>query len=106
VLVRSEETALRIYEKEFYDAEGGSGSNGWDTLARKWNKGALMAGGLNVGIGALHRAVYKAVHKWRDAVAREDDESIRYSRILQITWKILSTILQICPPKSFLVPIG
>jgi exosome complex exonuclease RRP6 len=82
VLVRSEETALRIYENEFYDAEGGSGSNGWDTLARKWNKGALMAGGLNVGIGALHRAVYKAVHKWRDAVAREDDESIRYARVL------------------------
>jgi exosome complex exonuclease RRP6 len=77
VLARSEETALRIYEKEVYDAEGGSGSNGWDTLARKWNKGVLMVGGQDVGIGALQRAVYKGVHKWRDAVARQDDESIR-----------------------------
>ena len=81
VLTRSEETALRIYEKEFYDTEGGSGSNGWDVLARKWNKGALMAGGPDVGIGGLQRLVYKAVHKWRDAVAREDDESVRYARM-------------------------
>jgi len=77
VLARSEETALRVYEKEVYDAEGGSGSNGWDTLSRKWNKGALMAGGPGVGIGALQRAVYKGIHKWRDTVAREDDESTR-----------------------------
>ena len=77
VLARSQETALRIYEKEVYDAEGGTGSNGWDTLARKWNKGALMAGVPDVGIGALQRLVYKGVHKWRDDTAREEDESIR-----------------------------
>jgi exosome complex exonuclease RRP6 len=77
VLARSEETALRLYEKEVYDEEGGSGSNGWDTLARKWNKSALMAGGPHAGIVALQKAVYKAVHKWRDTIAREDDESHR-----------------------------
>jgi exosome complex exonuclease RRP6 len=77
VLARSEETALRLYEKEVYDEETGSGSNGWDTLARKWNKGALMAGGPDTGTVALQKAVYKAVHKWRDTVAREDDESHR-----------------------------
>ncbi|KAJ8080947.1 exosome nuclease subunit [Marasmius tenuissimus] len=41
VLSRSEETALRVYEKEIYDAENGTGSSGWDTLARKWNKANL-----------------------------------------------------------------
>ncbi|RDB15305.1 Exosome complex exonuclease rrp6 [Hypsizygus marmoreus] len=78
VLARSEEVCLRTYEKEVYDVEGGSGSNGWDTLARKWNKGALLAGGPGVGVGGLQRAVYRMVHRWRDTVAREDDESTRY----------------------------
>ncbi|KAI0739418.1 hypothetical protein C8Q80DRAFT_1198600 [Daedaleopsis nitida] len=81
VLSRSEETALRVYEKEIYDAEGGSGPGGWDTLARKWNKSALMAssGSLEPGTAAsVQRAVYLAVHAWRDRVAREEDESTRY----------------------------
>ncbi|KAG5335992.1 hypothetical protein C0989_012393 [Termitomyces sp. Mn162] len=78
VLAKSMETSLRTYEKEVYDAEGGTGSNGWDTLARKWNKGALLAGGPDVGVSALQRAVYQAVHKWREMVARMDDESTRY----------------------------
>ncbi|KAG6879832.1 hypothetical protein C0992_011115 [Termitomyces sp. T32_za158] len=78
VLAKSEETSLRIYEKEVYDLEGGSGSNGWDTLARKWNKGGLVAGGSNVGVSALQRAVYQAVHQWREVIARINDESIRY----------------------------
>ncbi|KAG5642308.1 hypothetical protein DXG03_003028 [Asterophora parasitica] len=78
VLARSEETCLKTYEKETYDEQGGSGSNGWDTLARKWNKGGLLAGGPGVGVSALQRVVYQAVHKWREMVAREDDESTRY----------------------------
>ncbi|KAG6868017.1 hypothetical protein C0993_008359 [Termitomyces sp. T159_Od127] len=78
VLAKSEETSLRIYEKEVFDVEGGSGSNGWDTLARKWNKGGLLAGGSNVGVSALQRAVYQAVHQWREMIARMDDESTRY----------------------------
>lgn len=77
VLARSEETSLKTYEKEVYDGKDGTGSNGWDTLARKWNKGALLAGGPGVGVGALQRAVYQVVHRWRDTVAREEDESIR-----------------------------
>ncbi|EEB98526.1 hypothetical protein MPER_01947 [Moniliophthora perniciosa FA553] len=41
VLSRSEDTALRVYEKEYYDAESENGSVGWDTLARKWDKANL-----------------------------------------------------------------
>ncbi|PBK67308.1 hypothetical protein ARMSODRAFT_1086260 [Armillaria solidipes] len=60
VLARSQETSLKVYEKELYDAAEGTGSTGWDSLARKWNKGALLASAPNVG------------------VAREEDESTRY----------------------------
>ena len=78
VLTRSAETSLRVYVKEPYDAADGSGPGGWDTLAKKWNKGALMAGGPGVGIGAMQREVYVRVHSWRERVAREEDESTRY----------------------------
>jgi exosome complex exonuclease RRP6 len=74
VLSRSEETALRVFEREHYDAENGAGPGGWDTLARKWSKGALMAGERETA----GRRIYKAVHAWRDRVAREEDESTRY----------------------------
>ena len=78
VLERSMETSLRVYAKEPYDAVEGSGSSGWDTLAKRWNKGALMAGGPGVGIGAMQREVYKSVHWWRERLAREEDESTRW----------------------------
>jgi len=78
-LSRSAETSLRVYSKELYDAAEGSGSGGWDTLAKKWNKTALTAGGPGVGIGALHREVYRSVHGWRERAAREEDESTRYA---------------------------
>jgi len=82
VLSRSADTSLRVYENEMYDATGGTGSTGWDTLARKWNKGLLLAGGPGVGIGAMQREVYKGVHAWRDQLAREEDESVRYVSVL------------------------
>ncbi|KAF8211725.1 hypothetical protein K438DRAFT_1807803 [Mycena galopus ATCC 62051] len=78
-LARSEETALRTYEKEVYDLELGAGTGGWDTLARKWNKGALVAAAETpLGSQTLQRAVYRCVHAWRDEVARAEDESTRY----------------------------
>ena len=73
VLSRSADTSLRVYEREFYDAEYGSGPGGWDTIARKWNKVALFAD----GPGGVKHDIYKAVHAWRDKVAREEDDSTR-----------------------------
>ena len=67
VLKNSEETALRTYEREIYDLESGSGPGGWDTLASKWNK--VLSG--------MQLLVFKAVHAWRDRVAREEDENTR-----------------------------
>jgi exosome complex exonuclease RRP6 len=71
VLSRSAETALRVYSPESYDAEEGTGLNGWDTLAHRWNKPAL---GVDGAPGVQHE-VFRAVHVWRDHVARDEDES-------------------------------
>ena len=75
VLSRSAETALRTYTPEPYEEEGGTGVMGWDTLARKWNKPAL---GID-GVPGVQREVFRAVHMWRDRVAREEDESTGYA---------------------------
>lgn len=72
VLKRSAKTALRTYVPEVYDAEGGTGPGGWEALGRKWNRS--LAG------GDVQAAVFKAVHTWRDSVARAEDESTRYVR--------------------------
>jgi exosome complex exonuclease RRP6 len=67
VLKRSEETALKVYVKEEYDANGGSGRNGWDLLLQKWG----------YPLTELQASVFKVVHRWRDQVARDVDESVR-----------------------------
>lgn len=64
VLERSKNEALQRYERPTYDAEKGQGPGGWyDLLSR------------NAGMLSKEQfAVFKAVHKWRDEVAREVDE--------------------------------
>ncbi|KIJ62703.1 hypothetical protein HYDPIDRAFT_41834 [Hydnomerulius pinastri MD-312] len=86
VLSRSARTSLRLHDIEVYDADHGTGPGGWDTLARKWNKAGLfgVGGGRRTpasatgGDGGVQGAVYRAVHRWREDVAREEDESTRY----------------------------
>ncbi|CCX17119.1 ribonuclease H-like domain-containing protein [Pyronema domesticum] len=68
VLHNSQEVSLRLYERESYDAEGGDGQNGWRN----------MLGRTNEGLNPMQAAVFKAVHQWRDKVAREEDESVAY----------------------------
>ncbi|KZT31893.1 hypothetical protein SISSUDRAFT_1056155 [Sistotremastrum suecicum HHB10207 ss-3] len=68
VLERSKQTSLRTYVKEIYDSVGGNGPGGWNTLLQKWGR----------GLTGLQLAVFKAVHGWRDQIARKDDESTRY----------------------------
>lgn len=74
VLQRSEETALRVYQKEIYDEEG-MGPGGWDTMAKKWNKGILTSAARE----SKERTLYVRLHAWRDRLAREEDESTRYA---------------------------
>lgn len=79
VLARSTRTALRLYDRETYDAELGAGTGGWDTLARKWNKSLLASSApeINGARGGVIGEVYRAVHRWREDVARDEDESTR-----------------------------
>lgn len=65
VLEKSKETSLRRHERIVYDTTAGQGPNGWYNMLIKSS-------------GNLTReqfAVFRAVHKWRDDVARREDES-------------------------------
>ncbi|KAI8904437.1 ribonuclease H-like domain-containing protein [Gorgonomyces haynaldii] len=65
---RSALTSLKRFEKEFYDSENGQGPNGWAMTLRKCRE----------PLNEEAFAVYKALHSWRDHVARKEDESTRY----------------------------
>lgn len=68
VLYKSGETALQRYEHPIYDPELGQGSMGWyKPLSRT---PALFT--------REQFAVFRAVHQWRDAVAREQDDSVHF----------------------------
>jgi exosome complex exonuclease RRP6 len=68
VLQKSKETSLLRYEPQVYDHETGRGPGGWFNLLVKTP--ALLS--------KEQFAVFKAVHAWRDRIAREDDDSINY----------------------------
>ncbi|KAI1103406.1 ribonuclease H-like domain-containing protein [Jackrogersella minutella] len=69
VLNRSKETSLRRYETSIYDAEGGQGTFGWYNMLIRQSAGRFSK---------EQFAVFRAVHKWRDEVARREDESTVY----------------------------
>jgi exosome complex exonuclease RRP6 len=81
-----------------YDRSSGTGSNGWDTLAKKWNKPLFTAssshsssGESNHSVYEMQKAVYRAVHWWRESVSREEDESTRYVLPNQYLFRIAET---------------
>ncbi|KAJ5647908.1 hypothetical protein N7490_004280 [Penicillium lividum] len=61
---RSQNEALQRYERPVYDEKNGYGQGGWYELLTR-NSGVLSK---------EQFAVFKAVHKWRDEVARAEDE--------------------------------
>lgn len=66
VLAKSKEEALQRYERPFYDVHRGMGPGGWFGL-------------LSYTPALFSReqfAVFRAVHQWRDTVARNEDESV------------------------------
>lgn len=65
VLQRSKETSLYRYERHVYNAESGKGPGGWFSQLVK----------SPVLLSNEQFAVFKAVHEWRDRVARQDDDS-------------------------------
>lgn len=62
---RSKNEALQRYERPVYDAEKGQGAGGWyDLLSRNSNP----------VLSKEQFAVFRAIHQWRDEVARAEDE--------------------------------
>ncbi len=68
VLQKSKETSLFRYEKHIYNAESGRGPGGWFSALVKTP--ALF--------NNEQFSVFRAVHEWRDQVARADDDNPTY----------------------------
>ena len=68
VLVKSMDTALQRYEHPIYDVQHGLGPSGWYKMLNRTP--ALLS--------KQQFAVFRAVHHWRDTVAREQDDSVHY----------------------------
>ena len=68
VLEESKKEALQRYEFPTYDEDLGTGSSGWYNMI--WRTPALF--------NNEQFSVFRAIHHWRDAVARREDESTNY----------------------------
>ena len=78
VMKNSKEEALQRYEHPFYDYQRGSGSTGWYNMLRRTP--ALF--------NREQFAVFRAVHQWRDHVARQEDESVHLVMPKHVLYKI------------------
>ena len=67
VMRKSKEVALQRYERPFYDFQRGSGSTGWYNML--YRTPALF--------NREQFAVFRAVHQWRDYIARQEDENVQ-----------------------------
>ena len=70
VLDASRKVAMISYRRERYDFEEGSGVDGWRKLLMN-NRGPNLHSNLQM-------TVFKRIHRWRDQIAREEDESVNY----------------------------
>lgn len=101
-LKRSEETCLIKYMRPIYDAENGGGNGGWAKIIQR----------LPEVLSEENISVLRAVHGWRDHIARQEDESPHYvlpkhmllnlTRIMPITPK---DVINQCNPTPVLVKL-
>jgi exosome complex exonuclease RRP6 len=68
VLQKSKETSLLRFERHIYEENSGQGPAGWYNLLVKTP--ALFSN--------EQFAVFRAIHAWRDQIARKDDDSTHY----------------------------
>lgn len=95
VLEQSKNEALQRYERPVYDAATGQGAGGWyDYLSRN---PALLS--------KEQFSVFRAVHQWRDAVARAEDEGVQCVFPKHILFKVahimpleMGTLLKVLSP--------
>lgn len=68
VLQKSSETALQRYEHATYDYNLGQGAGGWYKMFSR----------TPLSLTKEEFSVFRAVHQWRDNVAREQDDSVHF----------------------------
>ena len=68
VVEESKKVALQKYERSLYDSDLGMGSSGWYNMLIK--QSAIFT--------KEQFSVFKAVHQWRDEIARKEDESVQF----------------------------
>jgi exosome complex exonuclease RRP6 len=101
----SKRTASKVYAKEEWDPSG-EGREGWRSVWKRM--GGLEAAGVddrweNEGIAGLTKTerVFRALHDWRDLVAREEDESPKYilnsSHVLNLSSRAPTTQQEVIP---------
>ncbi|KAI0862164.1 ribonuclease H-like domain-containing protein [Xylaria cubensis] len=66
VLFKSKETSLRRHESYIYDSETGQGPFGWYNMLIRQSAGKFTK---------EQFSVFRAIHQWRDTLARKEDES-------------------------------
>lgn len=82
VMNKSKAEALQQYERPLYDSDHGLGTMGWSSLL--YRTPALF--------NREQFAVFKAVHQWRDSVARQEDESVHAVMPKHVLYKIARAI--------------
>jgi exosome complex exonuclease RRP6 len=79
VLTQSKKEALQVYTRQPYDLETGGGSLGWFSLLTMRSTNTLSKEQLGV---------FRALHAWRDAKARELDEGVQYILPNRTLWLV------------------
>ncbi|SJX66427.1 related to RRP6-Exonuclease component of the nuclear exosome [Sporisorium reilianum f. sp. reilianum] len=79
VFERSKDVAMATYAKEEWDSDGES-REGWRSVWRKWGGEAALGTEERKDVRDMKREerLVRVLHRWRDGVAREEDESPRY----------------------------
>lgn len=79
VFTRSKDVAISTYAKEEWDSEGET-REGWRSIWRKWGGEAALGTEERKEVSEMKKEerLVRALHRWRDGVAREEDESPRY----------------------------
>ncbi|EXJ59721.1 hypothetical protein A1O7_03867 [Cladophialophora yegresii CBS 114405] len=79
VLTQSKKEALQVYTRQPYDFETGGGPLGWLNLLTMRSTNTLSKEQLGV---------FRALHAWRDAKARELDEGVQYILPNRTLWLV------------------
>ena len=82
VMKNSKAESLQRYERPIYDVDHGVGNMGWHTLLCR----------TPAQLNREQFAVFRAVHQWRDTIARQEDESVQTILSKQALYKIAREI--------------